>query len=77
MKINVIVHANTSQEKIVTSDDGTLHVYVREPARENRANQAVTKALAKHYDIPPSAVELVRGGKEREKVFEVKNEVSR
>ena len=73
MKIHVIVHANTSQEKIAIADDGTLHVYVREPARENRANQAVIKALAKHYDIPPSAVELVRGGKGRVKVFEVDN----
>ena len=52
--------------------DGSLLVYVREPAIEGRANKAVVKLLAEYYDVPKSNVQLVSGLKSRTKRFEIR-----
>lgn len=46
-------------------------IAVREPAREDRANEAVRRALATWLDVAPSRVRLVRGATTRTKTFEV------
>ena len=55
----------------LSSDGGDLVIAVREPAREGRANEAVRKALAAHFDVALSRVQLVRGASARLKVFRV------
>jgi hypothetical protein len=52
-------------------DDGTLTVYVREPAVDGKANTAVIRLLAEHFGVPPSRVELVSGGTARQKRFRI------
>jgi uncharacterized protein YggU (UPF0235/DUF167 family) len=49
-----------------------LSVAVKEPATENRANHAILQALARHFGVPPSRVQLLRGATARNKVFEIK-----
>jgi uncharacterized protein (TIGR00251 family) len=51
--------------------EGVLRVKVREPAEKGRANDAVTKLLAKTLGVPATAVVLKRGATSREKRFEV------
>jgi uncharacterized protein (TIGR00251 family) len=51
--------------------DGALTIYVREPAVEGKANDAVVKLLATHLGVPPSRVELVSGAASRVKRFRV------
>ena len=41
--------------------DGSLLVYVREPAIEGRANQAVAELLADYYDVKKGNIRLVSG----------------
>jgi uncharacterized protein (TIGR00251 family) len=48
---------------------GALHVFVREPPLEGRANQAVIKCLARHFKVAKSQVELVSGAKGKVKTF--------
>ncbi len=52
---------------------GARHVIVRvrDPAKEGKANEAVQKALARHFNIAVSHVRLVSGFSSREKIFEV------
>jgi uncharacterized protein YggU (UPF0235/DUF167 family) len=50
----------------------TLIVRVRERAVEGAANAACIRALAKHFDVPPSTVVLIRGERARAKLFEIK-----
>jgi uncharacterized protein YggU (UPF0235/DUF167 family) len=50
-------------------DDGELTVYVREAAVDGRANDAVTKLLAKHLGVAPSRLDLVYGATSRVKRF--------
>jgi uncharacterized protein (TIGR00251 family) len=51
--------------------DGELTVYVREPALEGKANEAVVKLLAKHLGVAPSRLDLVSGASSRVKRFRV------
>ncbi|WSE56459.1 DUF167 domain-containing protein [Mycolicibacterium sp. ND9-15] len=56
---------------VEADDDGAMTVYVRERAVEGKATKAVTKLLAEHFDVPPSAVKLVAGATSRVKRFEI------
>jgi uncharacterized protein len=56
---------------VETGADGELTIYVREQAVEGKANDAVTKVLAAHLDVPRSRLELVSGATSRLKRFRV------
>jgi len=51
--------------------DGELTIYVRERAVDGKANDAVTRLLAAHLQLPRSRVELVSGMTSRLKRFRV------
>ena len=47
--------------------NGELTIYVREPAVDSKANDAVARLLAAHLQLPRSRVELVSGATSRQK----------
>ncbi|ORB74123.1 DUF167 domain-containing protein [Mycobacterium scrofulaceum] len=51
--------------------NGELTIYVREPAVDGKANDAVTRLLAAHLGLPSSRVELMSGRTSRLKRFRV------
>ena len=51
--------------------DGSLLVYVREPAIDGKANQAVINLLAEHLSVPKSKIQMVAGRTSRLKRFEI------
>lgn len=71
-QIVVTVKPKSSKGPLVeTGPDGSLTVYVREPAAEGRANKAVGELLAAHLGVPKSKVALVGGATSRVKRFRV------
>lgn len=56
---------------VETQSDGSLLVYVREPAQEGKANEAVVALLASHFGVPKSSVRLASGASSRHKRFEI------
>jgi len=48
-----------------------LHVYVKDPPLENRANGAVIEALARHFKVKKYQIALLRGSKSKQKVFNI------
>lgn len=52
-------------------DDGILVVHVRERAIEGAANAGVERALAAHFRVPPSRVEITRGHTARIKTVRI------
>lgn len=56
---------NTSNEK------EWFTVWVKEPPSQNKANIAITKALAKHFNILQSQVKLISGFSSKNKIFEI------
>lgn len=58
-------------ESVVTDDDGTLVLSVRERAVDGKATEAAAALLAKHLDVRRRDVELVSGATSRIKLFRV------
>ena len=71
MKIFVKAKPNSKNETVEQIDDVHFAVAVKEPPKNNRANEAIAKALAKHLGVAYSRIRLVSGFSSRQKVFEL------
>lgn len=83
MKILVKARAGAKIQKVERLDQPSLNfdnekqgiptykVWVKEPAIDGKANRAIERALAKHFDIAPSLVTLVSGQISKQKIFEI------
>jgi uncharacterized protein YggU (UPF0235/DUF167 family) len=52
----------------------TLVVYkvsVREAPVAGQANEAITRALAKYFDVAPARIKLITGQTAKQKLFEI------
>ena len=54
-------------------NDSELLVKTKMPALEGKANQSVIKLLSEYFDVPKSAVTILKGKSSRNKVVEVEN----
>lgn len=70
MQIAVQAHTKSKNLKI-ENRDYVLHVYVREPALEGKANQAIIKELAKFFKTKKNKIILIKGLKAKNKIFEI------
>lgn len=69
LTVYVTLHAQTNS---VSHWDGSrLFVIIHAAPRENAANFAVIELLAKTFRVPKTSIILKRGGKSREKQFEI------
>ena len=71
MRYFLKVHPGAKQEKIEKINENTFSVWVKEPAKENKANFAVLEAVAKHFNVGISRIRFVGGVKSKEKIVEV------
>lgn len=74
MTASVVVKVKPGSRKgplVEVGPDGELTIYVRERAVDGKANDAVTRLLADHLQLPRSQVELVSGNTSRLKRFRV------
>ncbi|KKS14528.1 MAG: hypothetical protein UU77_C0009G0017 [candidate division WWE3 bacterium GW2011_GWC1_41_7] len=71
MKVSLVTHPNSKNPRIEKDAFDVTHVYVREPALEGKANNAVVNVLSKLYKVPKSRIKLVAGSKSKIKTFEV------
>lgn len=70
MIIDVVVKPSSKKGSLVQPGlDGSLLVYVREPAIEGKANQAVVKLLAEYYGVSKSRVKIISGLTSKKKRF--------
>ena len=70
MIINVRVIPRARVQKIVADGD-ILRVYTNVAPTDGKANEAVIKMLAKHYDVPKSSISILRGATSHDKVIEI------
>jgi uncharacterized protein (TIGR00251 family) len=71
MKINVKVMTHAMREE-VTVQGNEYTVRVKEPPKEGKGNEAVIRALAKHFRVPKSAVRIVSGFTSHRKIVEIR-----
>jgi uncharacterized protein (TIGR00251 family) len=70
----VVVRVKPGSRKgplVETGADGELTIYVREPAVEGKANDAVVRLLAEHLGVQRGRVELTSGATSRIKRFRI------
>ena len=68
---NVRVIPRAKQNSITVDDDGTIRVHTTTAPTDGKANDAVIKMLAKHFDVARSAIHIIRGHTSHNKVIEV------
>ena len=69
--IGIIVKPNSKSPGVTQVGESHYRVAVREPAREGKANREVIDLLARHLDIPKSAIKILRGQFSRNKIVEI------
>lgn len=73
MQVFAIIKPNSKhREGVLQGEDGTMVVYTKAPAVENKANIAAAALIAQHYGVSKSSVTLLRGQTSKYKVFEVR-----
>jgi uncharacterized protein (TIGR00251 family) len=70
MKISLRVKPNMKEEKVEKVDDVFI-VWVKEPAKEGRANRAVIELLSEYFKIPKSQIVILSGMKSKQKIIEI------
>ena len=71
MKIIVKAKAGSKEEKLVMISPNHFEVAVKALPVQGKANIAIAKVLAKHFQVPPSAVRLSSGFSSKIKSFEI------
>lgn len=71
MKIIVKTKPGAKNDKIEKVDEANYIVHIKEPPIDGRANAALVKMLASHFDVSPSLVEIISGYMARVKVIEI------
>ena len=68
-RILVVVVPKASRNRVEKLTDGSYKVWVTVAPDKGKANAAVAKLLAGHFDMPVSRVTLLAGETSRKKVF--------
>lgn len=71
MKYAIRVSPGAKQDIITVIGDNSLKVATTAPAQQGKANAAVLKQLAKHFQVKHSQAFLVAGKTSKDKIFEV------
>ena len=74
MHIKVKVFPQAGKEEIIKKSDDSFEVWVKAKPVQGQANRAVARALAGYFNVSSREIRLVKGFKERNKIFEVKND---
>lgn len=73
MKIIIKAKPGAREDKIEKVDEANYTVYVQAPPIDGKANAAIIKLLAAHFDVSQSLIEIISGHMARVKVVEIHN----
>lgn len=73
MKIIIKAKPGAREDKIEKVDEANYIVHVQAPPIDGKANAAIVKLLASHFDVSQSLVEIISGHMARVKVVEINN----
>jgi len=71
MFIKVKVFPDSKKEEIIKKADDRFEIKVKEKAKNGLANKKVIEILSKYLNVPEEKLILVRGAKQRNKIFEI------
>ena len=71
MELRVRVTARASRDELAGLENGVLHVRVSAPPVDGKANQAVTRLIAKAAGVGRNSVTVIKGERSRDKVVAI------
>jgi len=71
MLIKVKVFPNSKKEEITEKSEDSFEVKVKEKPERGVANRGVIRILSSYFKTPESKVRLIKGFKERNKIFKI------
>ena len=70
MLIKVKVFPNSKKEELI-KEGKEIKIKVKEKAIQNKANQAARKMLSEHLKKPVNQIRIIKGFKQRSKIFKI------
>lgn len=70
--VRVKVWASAGKEHFEKIERGGFEAFVREPPVDNRANKRACVLVARHFQVPVSAVRIISGHHARGKILSVR-----
>lgn len=67
--LKVKVHADEKKNKIVQKSSDSFEIWVKAPAEQGRANEAVRAVLAEYLGLPENKLSLIKGATSPAKIF--------
>ena len=71
MLIKVKVFPNSKNGEIIKKSEDSFEVKVKAKPIKGRANREVKKVLTSYFKISESRIKLIKGFKQRNKIFEI------
>jgi uncharacterized protein (TIGR00251 family) len=71
VQLRVRVIPNAKRDEVAGRREDELVLRLNAPAIEGKANKAAVEFLSRFFDVPRSAVVLIRGERSRHKIFEI------
>jgi len=71
MRVTIRAHPGARHEQVICTGPGTFEVWVRGAARDGRANLDIQRVLGEALGVRKSAVRIVLGHANRDKVVDI------
>jgi uncharacterized protein len=72
MLIKVKVFPAAKEEEVIKKSEDSFEVRVKEKPKMGLATKATITLLSYYFEVPREKVRLIKGFKERNKIFEIK-----
>ncbi|MEO0280596.1 MAG: DUF167 domain-containing protein [candidate division WOR-3 bacterium] len=66
------VYPESKRDEIVKISENSFEIKVREKPQKGEANKKVIKILSDYFKVPESKIRIIKGFKEKNKIFEIK-----
>ena len=73
MLIKVKVFPRAKKQGIIKKSNDSFEIKVKEKPLKGQANKAVINLLSFYFKIPKEKIRLIKGFRQRNKIFEIKN----
>lgn len=71
MKFFIKAKPGAKEAKIKKIGKTNFEIWVKEPAKDGKANRAVVEALAEYLEIPKFRFEIISGKTSKQKIIEI------
>ncbi|MFA4999635.1 MAG: DUF167 domain-containing protein [Parcubacteria group bacterium] len=69
--VSVKVFPNASKKSVVKKTDGVIEIRLTASPEKGKANKMTAEILANFFGVPVSQIKLVKGARNRNKLFSV------